>query len=169
MGGSVVLDPRRLTMTKKFIVRLSEDERETLKGITRKMSGSSQKVRQANILLMADADGPNWGDNQIADAYGCRRQTVENVRKRLVTCGFEDALNGVARQDPPRPKKLDGRQEAELIALRLGKPPKGYSSWSLRLLARKVVELAIVDSISHETIRGTLKKTVLRAERFSIG
>jgi len=74
--------------------------------------------------------------------------------------GFEETLNGVARQDPPTPKKLDGRQEAELIALRLGNPPKGYSNWSLRLLARKVVELAIVDSISYETVRVTLKKTV---------
>ena len=147
-------------MTKKFIVRLSEEERETLRSITKKLSGSSQKVRRANILLMADADGPNWKDSQIAEAYGCRHQTVENVRKRLVTYGFEEALNGAVRQDPPNPKKLDGRQEAELIALRLGKPPKGYSNWSLRLLARKVVELAIVDSISHETVRVTLKKTV---------
>jgi hypothetical protein len=160
MGGSVVQAPRRLAMTKKFIVRLSEEERETLRSITKKLRGSSHKVRRANILLMADADGPNWADSQIAEAYRCRRQTVENVRKRLVTCGFEEALNGAVRQDPPRPKKLDGRQEAELIALRLGEPPKGYSNWSLRLLARQVVELAIVDSISHETVRGTLKKTV---------
>ena len=108
---------------------------------------------------MADADGPNWKDSQIAEAYGCSQQTVENVRKRFVLSSFEGALNGVIRKDPPTPKKLDGRQEAEVIALRLGAPPKGYSNWSLRLLATKVVELKIVDSISYETVRGTLKKT----------
>ena len=147
-------------MKKKFIVRLNDEEREILRGIQKRLSGSSQKVRRANILLMADANGPNWKDSQIAEAYGCRHQTVENVRRRLVTSGFESALEGVARQNPPTPKKLDGRQEAELIALRLGQPPKGYSGWSLRLLARKVVELQIVESISHETVRVTLKKTV---------
>lgn len=147
-------------MQKKFIVRLSEEERAILRGIAKRLSGSSQKVRRANILLKADADGPNWKDGQIAEAYGCRRQTVENVRKRLVNEGFEEALNGAARLDPPIPKKLDGRQEAELIALRLGSPPKGYANWSLRLLARRAVELAIVDSISHETVRVTLKKTL---------
>jgi len=145
-------------MIKKFIVRLSEEERDVLRAITKKLKGSSEKVRRANILLMADADGPNWKDSRIAEAYGCSPQTVENVRRRFVLNGFEQALSGVVRQDPPTPKKLDGRQEAEVIALRLGIPPKGYSSWSLRLLARKVVELKIVDSISHETVRGTLKK-----------
>ena len=145
-------------MTKKFIVRLSQEERDILRKVTKKLNGSSQKVRRANILLMADVNGPNWKDSQIAEAYGCRPQTVENVRRRLVTIGFEETLNGVVRLEPPTPKKLDGRQEAELIALRLGPAPKGYSSWSLRLLARKVVELEIADSISYETVRTTLKK-----------
>ena len=132
-------------MTKKFIVRLTEQERESLREITKKLKGSSEKVRRANILLMADANGPNWKDSQIAEAYNCSPQTVENVRRRLVMDGFEAALSGVRRKDPPTPKKLDGRQEAEIIALRLGVPPKGYSAWSLRLLARKVVELTIAD------------------------
>ena len=147
-------------MNKKFIVRLSEQERETLREITRSLRGGRQKVRRANILLMADANGPDWKDSQIAEAYGCCHQTVENVRKRFVTCGFDEALIGTVREIPPVLKKLDGRQQAELIALRLGDPPKGYSNWSLRLLARKVMELSIVDSISHETVRMTLKKTV---------
>ena len=146
-------------MKKKYVVRLSEEERQKLEDVTKKLKGSSQKVRRANILLKADADGPNWPDEKIAEAFSCRRQTVENVRKRLVTKGFEAALNGKVRKEPPTPKKLDGRQEAELIALRLGPPPKGYGNWSLRLLARKVVELEIVDSISHETVRRTFKKT----------
>lgn len=147
-------------MIKKFIVRLSEEEKDVLRAILKKLKGSSEKVRRANILLMADADGPNWKDSQIAEAYGCSPQTVENVRRRFVMSGFEVTLNGVVRENPPTPKKLDGRQEAEIIALRLGDPPKGYSKWSLRLLARKVVELEIADSISYELVRGTLKKKV---------
>jgi hypothetical protein len=156
-------------MRKTFLVRLSPEEIEILGGVTKKLSGSSQKVRRANILLKADANGPNWIDKKIAEAYGCRPQTVENVRRRFVTVGFDDTLNGVVRKEPPTPKKLDGRQEAELIALRLGMTPKVYSSWSLRLLARKAVELEIVDSISYETVRTTLKKMVSRAEKCSIG
>jgi hypothetical protein len=86
-------------------------------------------------------------------------QTVENLRKRLVTEGFEIALHGQPRENPPVAKKLDGKQEAKLIAMRLGKPPKGFSNWSLRLLAQRVVELGLTDSISYETVRRTLKKT----------
>lgn len=143
---------------KVYIVRLTDQEREQLTQIIRKFTGSSQKVRRAQILLKADADGPGWPDQQIADAFGCRRQTVENVRRNLCERGFEQTLNGVKRQDPPTPKLLDGEQEAKIIATRLGKPPAGYANWSLRLLARSVVELSIVESISHETVRRTLKK-----------
>jgi hypothetical protein len=143
---------------KVYIVRLTDQEREHLTQIIRKFAGSSQKVRRAQILLKADADGPGWPDQQIADAFGCRRQTVENVRRKLCERGFEQTLNGIKRQDPPTPKLLDGEQEAKIIATRLGKPPAGYANWSLRLLARTVVELSIVESVSHETVRRTLKK-----------
>jgi transposase len=146
-------------MLKKYIVRLSKKERDTLSDVCRRLSGSSQKVRRAQILLKADVSGPGWTDARIADAFGCRIQTVESLRKRLVTDGFEIALNGKPRESPPRKKVLDGKQEAKLIAMRLGKPPKGYANWSLRLLADRVVELGLVDSISHETVRQTLKKT----------
>ena len=146
-------------MKKKYIVRLSPEERNQLKEIIKKLKGTSQKVRRAQILLKADADGPNWTDKKIAEAFDCRSQTVENVRKALVTEGFEIALNGKKRETPPRSKLLGGEQEAKLIALRLGPPPDGFGSWSLRLLAKQVVELEIVDSISHETVRRTLKKT----------
>src|SRR6516225_8766970 len=145
-------------MPKKYIVRLTDGERQSLNEIVAKFKGSSQKVRRAQILLKADADGPAWTDQQIADAFGCRRQTVENVRRNLCERGFEQTLNGVKRQDPPTPKLLDGEQEAKIIATRLGKPPAGYANWSLRLLARTVVELSIAESISHETVRRTLKK-----------
>ena len=146
-------------MRKKYIVRLSDAERETLQVVIKKQRGSAQRVRRAHILLKADADGPNWTDTAIAEAFGCRRQTVENLRERLVTGGFEEALNGKKRARPPRAKVLDGEQEAKVIAMRLGPPPTGYGSWSLRLLADQVVALEIVDSISHETVRQTLKKT----------
>ncbi len=144
-------------MRKKYVVRLSGAERATLEQVVRKLKGSSQKVRRAHILLKADADGPTWTDARIAEAYGCRRQTVENLRERLVTDGFDAAVGGRVRQ--PRSKVLDGAQEAKIIALRLGPPPAGFANWSLRLLAERVVELAIAPAISHETVRRTLKKT----------
>jgi hypothetical protein len=146
-------------MSKKYIVRLSDEERELLKEVVKKLKGSSQKVRRAQILLKADAGGPGWTDARIAEAFSCRVQTVENLRRRLVTEGFEVALHGKPRSTAPREKVLDGKQEAKVIALRLGKPPKGFANWSLRLLADHLVELGIVDSISHETVRQTLKKT----------
>jgi hypothetical protein len=146
-------------MLKKYVVRLSNDERATLTEVTKKLKGSSMKVRRAHILLKADADGPSWTDARIAEAFGCRTKTVENIRERFVTQGFEVTLHGQPRAEPPRPKLLDGKQEAKVIALRLGSPPAGFANWSLRLLADKVVELQIVKSISHETVRQTLKKT----------
>jgi hypothetical protein len=146
-------------MQKRYIVRLTDQERDELVAVIKKLKGSSQKVRRAQILLKADADGPCWTDQQIADAFGCRRQTVEELRRRVVESGFQVALNGKQRAHPPVEKLLDGKQEAEIIALRLGTPPPGYAHWSLRLLARKVVELEIVDAVSRETIRRTLKKT----------
>jgi hypothetical protein len=145
-------------MPKKYVVRLTEEERRTLGEYVSKQKGTSQKVRRAQVLLKADADGPGWIDADIAEAYGCRVQTVENIRERFVTEGFESTLHGKPRT-MPRPKLLDGEQEAKLIAMRLGSPPAGFGYWSLRLLAEKVVELEIVESISHETVRRTLKKT----------
>ena len=144
---------------KKYIVRLTPEEREVCRETIRKLNGSSERVRRAQILLKADADGPGWTDQQIADAFSCRTNTVENVRQRCVLEGFERALERKPRASPPVPKLLDGEQEAQVIALRTGAPPEGYANWSLRLLARRVVELAIVESISHETVRRTLKKT----------
>jgi transposase len=146
-------------MNKKYIVRLSDEERGLCQEVIKKLKGSSQKFRRAQILLKADADGPAWPDHKIAEAFDCRVQTVENLRKRLVTEGFELALEGQRRQDPPTPAKLDGTGEAKLIAMRLGKPPAGYGRWTLQLLADELVALEVVDSISHETVRATLKKT----------
>jgi hypothetical protein len=146
-------------MQKKYIVRLTEEERRELQTVVKKLKGTSQKVKRAQILLKADAEGPNWTDQRIAEAFGCRVQTVERIRQRLVEHGFGETLHGAKRPKPPTEKLLNGEQEARVIATRLGPPPKGYANWTLRLLARKVVELEVVDSISHETVRQTLKKT----------
>ena len=145
-------------MQKKYVVRLTMDERATLTEVIKKLRGTSQKVRRAQVLLKADADGPDWTDRQIAEAFSCRVQTVENIRECFVVHGFHQALEGKKRDMPPTQKVLNGEQEAKVIATRLGPPPTGYANWTLRLLARKVVELGIVDAVSHETVRGTLKK-----------
>jgi hypothetical protein len=146
-------------MNKKFVVRLSDEERGVCQEVIKKLKGSSQKVRRAHILLKADAEGPGWTDSRIAEAFNCRVQTIENLRKRLVTEGLTLALEGKKRAEPPTPPKLDGDAEARLMALRLGKPPTGYGHWTLQLLADELVALAVVDSISHETVRKVLKKT----------
>ncbi len=100
-------------MKKKYIVRLTDEERKTLREVIRKLKDSSQKVRRAQILLKADAEGPNWSDRKIAEAFSCRTQTVESLRQRLVTEGFDVALCGRKQGKSPRGKLLDGEQEAK--------------------------------------------------------
>ena len=145
-------------MQKKYVVRLTDQERDVLRTVVKKLKGTSQKVRRAQILLQADADGPGWTDERIAEVFLCRTRTVERLRQRLVERGFVETLHRVERAQPPVEKLLTGVQEARIIATRLGAPPKGYANWSLRLLARKVVELRIVAAVSYETVRRTLKK-----------
>jgi hypothetical protein len=146
-------------MYKKYIVRLSDEERGVCHEIVKRLKGTSEKVKRAQILLKADADGPSWSDAKIADAFGCSVRTVENLRERLVTEGFDAALERKKRATPPTPPTLDGVGESKLIAMRLGKPPAGYGRWSLQLLADQLVVLEVVASICAETVRKTLKKT----------
>ena len=131
-------------MPKKYVVRLSDAARSELVEVVKKLKGTSQKVKRAQVLLQADADGPAWMDAKIAEAYSCRTRTIEKLRQRLVERGFEETLNGKTRQAPPVEKRLNGEQEAQVIATRLGPRPKGCANWSLRLLARRVVALEIV-------------------------
>lgn len=145
-------------MQKRYVVRLTDQERSELQEVIKKLKGTGEIVRRAQILLKADADGPNWTDERIAEAFSCRTRTVERLRQRLVERGFEETLHRARRAQPPVEKLLNGEQEAQIIATRLGPPPKGYANWTLRLLARKVVELQIVESVSYETVRRTLKK-----------
>jgi len=146
-------------MIQRYIVRLTAQERDELATVIKKLKGTGQKVRRARILSRADADGPNWTDRRIAEALSCRPKAVENVRQRLVERGFREALDGRKREAPPVEKLLCGEPEARIIATRLGPPPPGYAHWTLRLLARKVVGLGIVESVSHETVRRTIKRT----------
>ncbi len=131
----------------RYIVRLSDVERRVCTEAIQRLKGSNRKARRALILLQVDEDGPDWPDQQVAAVVGCRVTTVENVRQCCVMQGFEAALND-GRLDPSRrpAKWLDGRQETELIAL-----GRSHAAWSLHLLARRMVELTVGDTISHET------------------
>ena len=146
-------------MNKKYIVRLSDEERGVCQDVVKRLKGTSEKVKRAQILLKADADGPVWPDAKIAEAYDCSARTVENLRERLVTAGFDAALERKRRATSPTPRTLDGVGEAKLIAMRLGKPPAGYGRWSLQLLADELVALEVAPSICAETVRKALKKT----------
>jgi len=146
-------------MNKRYVARLTDQEREKLTALVSKGKAAARKLTRARVLLKADADGPAWTDEKIAEALDMGRRTVENVRKRLVEEGFEAALNRKKRCRPPREKILDGEKEARLIALACGAPPEGRKRWTLRLLSDKLVELDIVEAVSHETVRRTLKKT----------
>jgi len=149
-------------MYKKYRVTLTDSERAYLETITTSGKGAAQTHLHARILLKADqsALGPNWTDQAISTALDVSVPTIERVRCALVTQGVQAALH---RQRPatPRAHKLDGTQEAHLVALVCGPPPEGAARWTLTLLAEQLVELKSVDSIARETVRQTLKKTNL--------
>lgn len=134
-------------------------ERELLEGLISKGKESARKIKHANVLLKVDADGENWTDEKIADAFSIHVNTVQRIRQRFVEEGIEVALNHKKQLMPSRKPILDGEKEARLIALSCSKPPEGYGSWTLRLLSDKMVEMKIVNSISYETVRKALKKT----------
>ncbi len=146
-------------MNKKYIVRLTDEEREYLNELVSKGKSAAYKIKHANILLKTDADDSGWTDEQAAVAFSAHRNTVAGIRQRFVEEGLESALGRKKQSAPSREKVLDGKGEASLIALSCSVPPEGHSRWTLRLLADKMAELVIAGSISHETVRQTLKKT----------
>src|SRR6516165_4183792 len=156
-------------MNKKYIVRLTDEERAVCETTVKNEKGRSEKLRRATMLLKADAEGPGWKDEKISEAVGCSTRTVETVRQAFVLEGFEAALVRKKRANPPTPKRLDGAGEAKLIALRLGKPPTGYGHWTLRLLADQLVELEVSNSTTPEPVRKTLKKWNDQAEDRILG
>ena len=151
---------RRRGIAKRYRVTLTQPERQELRQLISRGKADARKLARARILLQADESpgGPRRTDDQIASAFNVATRTVERVRERFVEQGLEAALL-------PRPskrvyaRKLDGRQEAKLIALACSKPPAGKARWTLRLLADEMVELEVVEALSHETVRQTLKKT----------
>jgi hypothetical protein len=147
-------------MKVKYSVFLTEDEREQCKSLIAAGNAPARKLTHARILLKADQspEGPAWVDEAIADAVESSQPTVSRVRKQYVQEGLEAALN---RRAPNREyeRKLDGEQETRLLALACGQPPQGQARWSLRLLADKLVELEVVEEVSYQTVRRTLKKT----------
>src|SRR6195256_2337731 len=147
---------------KKYVVRLSGEERERLEALLRKGKSPAQRLLKARILLKADVgkDGEGWSDSRIIEALETSASMLYRVRKQLVEEGFEAVLSRKQRATPAVPRIFDGEKEAKLIALACSEPPKGRVRWTLRLLEEKVVELNIVDKASDNTIGRTLKKTL---------
>lgn len=146
-------------MRKKYIVRLTTEERVNLQAMVRKGRMAAYKIKHVNILLAADVEGPGWTDTRIAEAFSCHPRSVENVRRRFVLEGLTAALERKKQRRPSRERKLDGDGEARLIALTCSEPPEGRDRWTLKLLAEALVGLDVVDAISDQTVRRTLKKT----------
>ena len=137
----------------RYVVDLTDEERGHLFGVTQRGTWSARKIKRAQILLKASR---GLSDKRIAEAVGTSLATVFRTRRRFV----EEGLLALSeRRRPGQPRKLDGKQEAHVIAMACSEPPEGHSHWALRLLANKIVELGFVESISPETVRQTLKKT----------
>jgi len=148
-------------MAKIYHVDLTVAERERLEKIVKKRKANSQAVKRSNILLAADRQGDKcWKDEEISKTYQVSIRTIERLRLRYVTEGMDVALKGKPRLNLDK-KKFDADVETKLVALRCSKPEKGQSSWTLHLLADKLVTLNYVESISHESVRQLLKKTKL--------
>jgi transposase len=150
---------RVVGLAKQYIVRLTEEERSDLEDLVYKGKVAAHKRLHAHILLKADVSdlGEKMADSEISEALGISIRTVERVRQRLVQEGLESALNR-AKPRRVRSRVIDGENEAHLIALACADAPDGRSRWTLRLLGQRMVELGYVESVSHETIRQTLKK-----------
>jgi transposase len=151
----------RVPWVKRYVVRLSVEERERLEAMIRKGKSPAQRLLKARILLKADVseDGEGWSDSRIIEAVETSVSMVYRVREQLVEEGLEAVLSRKAPAAPAVPRILDGEKEARLIALACSRPPEGYARWSLRLLESKVVELGIVEAASDSTIQRVLKKT----------
>jgi transposase len=148
-------------VNKKYIVRLSEEERATLLGLIRVGNAAARKLMRARILLKVDQGegGPGWTDEQTAEALEVGLCTIANVRQRFVEGGVEAAIRRKKQVRPSKLRKLDGAKEARLVAISCSEPPEGRAKWTMRLLADQLVVLDVIDSISAETVRRTLKKT----------
>jgi transposase len=156
----VIPSSSRLMAKKKYIISLTTEERETLEQLTTTGKAPAYKMNHARILLKADTnqEGGGWTDEAISQALDISVATIERVRQRFVETNLETALSRQVQQQR-KPRRLDGEQEAHLIAITCSEAPEGHARWSLRLLADRMVELEYVESVCHETVRQTLKKT----------
>ncbi len=147
-------------MAKKYILKLTDDERIDLERLVRRGHVAGWKIQRAQALLHCDQgpDGPAWTDERVAEAYGITARSLESWRKRAVEVGPMAVLERKARATPASALKLDGEKQARLTALACSQPPDGLARWSLRLLAERLVELEVVETISYETVRRSLKK-----------
>lgn len=148
-------------MPKFYPIKLSEDEREELTALAGRKGAAAHKVCKAKSLLFSDegTHGPAWSDEKVAAKTDIVVRTLQRLRKRCHEVGPLKALDPIAREQPARAPALNSEQEAQLVRLACSEPPAGCAKWSLRLFAGKLVELEIVESISHETVRSVLKKT----------
>jgi len=144
---------------KRYIVRLEAEERSRLNALVKAGKVAGYKIRHAQMLLMADADGPGWIDARIAEGLEVSVRQIEYLRQRFVEQGLEACLSLRKPEHPRIERMFDGEKEARLLALACSAAPEGRERWTLRLLADKAVELKIVAQVSHETVRQTLKKT----------
>ena len=143
-------------MNKKYIVDLTDQERHRLQELMRSGKHSARRIRYGQVLLKANA---GWSDQKISEALDISIRTIQRIRQRFVEEGIGVALGARSRRPRPYARKLDGEKEARLIALACSEPPQGRTRWTLRMLADRMVELCYVDTVSHETVRGVLKKT----------
>lgn len=148
-------------MAKKYVVCLRHDERTFLEQVIRKGKAAAWKVQRAQALLKCDAsaEGPGWPDSRIAEAFGITTRSLESWRKRAVEEGPLSLLERKPEDSPRVAPRLRGKEQARLTQLACSRPPRGHARWTLRLLANRLVELEIVESVSHETVRRALKKT----------
>ncbi len=153
-------------MNKKYIVRLTAEEKRELENLVKKGKNQAYRIKHANILLAVDADGPNWPDHQVAKAYKCHQNTVVNVRQRFVEQGFQVALERKKQQVPSRKRIIDGESEARLISIACSKPPEGSAKWTMQMLADELVVLKVVDSVSGQTVWRTLTRFSINFQEY---
>jgi transposase len=155
----------------KYSVKLNQGQRKLLEEIVKKGEAPARKITHANILLKTDSgeQGPRWPLKKIQEAFGVGSTLVKMVRKRFVENGIEDAINRREQPERPEKRKIDGKQEAHIIAVLCTEKPEGQEKWTLRALTDRIIELEIVEQVSDETVRMVLKKTSLNRGKRSNG
>jgi transposase len=145
---------------KKHTIELTKEQREALEHLIKKGNAPARKILHAQVMLKIESgeEGPNWSDQQVKEVFGVGGATIWRIRRRFLEHGLEDALNRRLQPERPEKQKIDGEQEAHLIAITCSPAPEGYKRWSMRLLSDTLVELGYFEEISHKTVWVALKK-----------